>query len=73
MARTYRLAPQDRTGVWLGLTAGQLAVALAGVIGGILLLNARVKAPVGIAVMAAGVGIALGRWGGRPLIEGART
>ncbi len=70
MARTYRLAPQDRTGVWMGLTAGQLAVALAGVIGGIVLLNARVKAPIGIAVMAAGLAIALGRWGGRPLIEG---
>ena len=70
MPRTYRLAPQDRTGVWLGLTAGQLGVSLAGVIGGIVLLNARVKAPIGIAVMAAGVGIALGRWGGRPLIEG---
>lgn len=70
MARTYRLAPQDRTGVWMGLTAGQLAVALVGVLGGIVLLNARVKAPIGIGVMVAGLGLAVGRWGGRPLVEG---
>jgi len=70
MARTYRLAPQDRTGVWMGLTAGQLAVSLVGVLGGIVLLNARVKAPIGIAVMALGVGVAVARWGGRPLVEG---
>lgn len=69
MPRTYRLAPQDRTGVWMGLTAGQLAVALLGVLFGIVLLNARLPAPIGVGAMGMGLGLAVGRWGGRPLIE----
>jgi hypothetical protein len=67
--RTYRLAPQDRTGVWLGLSASQLAVALGGVVGGILLLNAGIRPPVGIGVMAVAVGLSIIRWEGRPLVE----
>lgn len=67
--RTYRLAPQDRTGIWLGLSAPQLAVALVGIVGGIFGLNAGLRPPIGIALMAAAVGIAVIRWNGQPLVE----
>jgi hypothetical protein len=68
-ARSYRLAPQDRTGIWLGLTAVQLAVALGGIVGGIVLLNAGLRPVFGIAVMGLAVGLAVVPWNGRPLVE----
>jgi hypothetical protein len=68
VSRTYRLAPPDRTGWFLGLDAVQVVVSTVGLLGGSL-FAARGAYGVAISVLLAGLGLAFTRVGGQPLHE----
>ncbi len=67
--RTYRLSPPDRTGWVLGLGGPQVVTLGAAIVVGVVLLQAgATMAVAGLPMVVAAVA-ALGRVGGRPLLE----
>lgn len=67
--RTYRLSPPDRTGWILGLGGPQVVLLGGSIVVGVVLLQAGAPLQVaGVPMVVAGV-LALGRIGGRPLVE----
>src|SRR5271165_6724516 len=67
-ARTYRLAPADRTGALLGLSHASIAVLAVGLVAGVLAFS-RGSAPVGLAIAGLCVGLVTIRVDGGPLVE----
>jgi hypothetical protein len=67
-ARTYRLAPADRSGVVFGLSAARVATLAVGLVGAVLAFSKGAPA-VGIAVAAVCVGLVAVRADGGPLVE----
>lgn len=66
--RLYRLAPVDRTGVFLGLSLAQLVVAGTGAVGGAVTM-VFFSVPVGIVITVAICGIGLARMHGESLLS----
>ena len=67
-ARTYRLAPADRTGALLGLSHRSIAVLAVGLVAGVLAFS-RGAAPLGLAVGGVCVALVTVRADGGPLAE----
>lgn len=68
-SRTYRLDPPDRTGVLLGLSAGQMGCLGAAVLGGSGLVAIGAPLPVVALMSAALIAVAFVRVGPSPLVE----
>jgi hypothetical protein len=67
-ARSYHLAPPDRTGALLGLSHRAIAVLTAGLVVGVLAFS-KGDAPVGVGVAVVCVGLVVVRADGGPLVE----
>ena len=69
--RTYRLAPPDRTGWFLGLGGAQVVVLGTTLVTGAIAVHYGAPLALGAVMVAAAAGVSLGRLGGRPLVEWA--
>ncbi len=70
-ARTYRLEPLDRSGVFLGLGVIQCVLLGGGILGAVLAISGGAPVLFAAAPLLAGVGMSFGRVGGRAVWEWA--